>query len=142
MTPCEVSVKDTRVNDELNELAVSCVEKFTDEPLRRMEKGFVFGSSDFGDVSYEAPAIQLLCKAGDYPDPLGGLHAADQEEEAGLLSEAYERLICAYQEAREINDELEELLKNCSMFYVSTCRYRYRRVGFRTSRGNAFSGWI
>ena len=35
------------------------------------------------------------------------LDAIDQEEEAGLLSEAYERLISAYQEAREINDELE-----------------------------------
>ena len=42
-------------------------------------------------------------------------YAADQEEEAGLLSEAYERLICAYHEAREINDELEELLKNTLM---------------------------
>ena len=39
------------------------------------------------------------------------LDAADQEEEAGLLSEAYECLISAYQETREINDELEELLK-------------------------------
>lgn len=39
------------------------------------------------------------------------LDAADQEEEAGLLSEAYECLISAYQEAREINDELKELLK-------------------------------
>ena len=39
------------------------------------------------------------------------LDATDQEEEAGLLSEAYECLISAYQEAREINDELEELLK-------------------------------
>ena len=43
------------------------------------------------------------------------LDAADQEEEAGLLSEAYERLIYAYQEAREINDGLEELLKNTLM---------------------------
>ena len=32
------------------------------------------------------------------------LDTADQEEEAGLLSEAYERLMRAYQEAREIND--------------------------------------
>ena len=47
--------------------------------------------------------------------PIGVLDAADQEEEAGLLSEAYEHLICAYQEAREINDELEELLKNAFM---------------------------
>ena len=43
------------------------------------------------------------------------LDTADQEEEAGLLSEAYEHLICAYQEAREINDELEELSKNALM---------------------------
>ena len=43
------------------------------------------------------------------------LDAADQGEEASLLSEAYEHLICAYQEAREINDELEELLKNTLM---------------------------
>ena len=43
------------------------------------------------------------------------LDDGDQEEEAGLLSEAYERLMCAYQEAREINDELEELLKNTLM---------------------------
>ena len=43
------------------------------------------------------------------------LGAADQEEETGLLSEAYEHLICAYQEAREINDELEELSKNALM---------------------------
>ena len=40
------------------------------------------------------------------------LDAVDQEEEAELLNEAYERLISAYQEAREINDELEELLKS------------------------------
>lgn len=40
------------------------------------------------------------------------LDAADQEEEVGLLSEAYERLLSAYQEAREINDELEKLIKN------------------------------
>ena len=32
------------------------------------------------------------------------LDAADQEEEAGLLSEAYELLVRGYQEAREIND--------------------------------------
>lgn len=31
----------------------------------------------------------------------------------------YERLICAYQEAREINDELEELLKNTFARYVA-----------------------
>ena len=43
------------------------------------------------------------------------LDAADQHGEAGLLSEAYERLIAAYQKARELNDEMEELLKNALM---------------------------
>lgn len=36
----------------------------------------------------------------------------DQEEEAGLLSEAYEQLIFAYQKARELNDEMEQLIKD------------------------------
>lgn len=40
------------------------------------------------------------------------LDAADQEEEAGLLGKAYERLISAYQEARELNDEMEGLVKD------------------------------
>ena len=40
------------------------------------------------------------------------LDAADQDGEAGLFGEAYERLIAAYQEARELNDEMEELLKD------------------------------
>ena len=40
------------------------------------------------------------------------LDYADQKEEVGLLSEAYDRLISAYQEAHEINDELEVLLKD------------------------------
>ena len=40
------------------------------------------------------------------------LDAADQDGEAGLLGEAYERLIVAYQEARELNDEMKELLND------------------------------
>ena len=40
------------------------------------------------------------------------LETAYQEEEAGLLGEAYERLISAYQEARELNDEMEGLVKD------------------------------
>ena len=39
------------------------------------------------------------------------LETADQKEEAGLLGEAYERLISAYQEARELNDEMEGIVK-------------------------------
>ena len=37
---------------------------------------------------------------------------SDQKEEADLLNEAYEHLISAYQEARELNDEMEELVKS------------------------------
>lgn len=40
------------------------------------------------------------------------LDTADQEEESGLLSEAYDRLISAYRESRELNDETEELVKS------------------------------
>lgn len=39
------------------------------------------------------------------------LDLADQEDEAELLSEAYEQLIFAYQEARELNDEVKSLVK-------------------------------
>lgn len=39
------------------------------------------------------------------------LDLADQEDEAELLSEAYEQLIFAYQEARELNAEMESLAK-------------------------------
>lgn len=52
---------------------------------------------------------------GKYRPSFQMLDAADQDGEAGLLSEAYERLIAAYQEARELNDEMEELLKNALM---------------------------
>ena len=40
------------------------------------------------------------------------LDIADQEEESGLLSEAYDRLISAYRESRELNDEMKELVKS------------------------------
>lgn len=42
---------------------------------------------------------------------LVNLTRCDQEEEAELLEEAYERLISAYQESRELNDEMEILLQ-------------------------------
>ena len=45
-------------------------------------------------------------------DRLRMLDTADQEEESGLLSEAYDRLISAYRESRELNDEMEELVKS------------------------------
>lgn len=43
---------------------------------------------------------------------LQALDAADQEEEAEILKKAYECLICAYQESRALNDEMEILVKD------------------------------
>ncbi|MGN0400312.1 MAG: hypothetical protein ACI4EO_09365 [Blautia sp.] len=43
---------------------------------------------------------------------LRNLDSADQEKEAELLSEAYDMLISAYQESRELNDEMELLVKD------------------------------
>ena len=37
------------------------------------------------------------------------LNKADTEEEATLLGEAYDNLVIAYQEARELNQEMERL---------------------------------
>ena len=77
-----------------------------------------------GNTAIEKSALFMLCfvltqtnqdRQSCDPSPLRKLDAADQEEDADLLSKAYEHLICAYQEAREINDELEELLKNTLM---------------------------
>lgn len=39
------------------------------------------------------------------------LDRLDQENEAELLADAYEGLIAAYQESRELNDEMELLLR-------------------------------
>ena len=40
------------------------------------------------------------------------LEAADQEQEAEILKKAYECLLCAYQESRALNDEMEMLVKD------------------------------
>ena len=39
----------------------------------------------------------------------------DQEEEASLLGEAYDRLVVAYQKPRELNDEMELLTREALM---------------------------
>lgn len=51
---------------------------------------------------------------------LESLTYADQKEEAELLSEAYDSLIKAYQEARDLNIELEELLGE--YMHISTAK--------------------
>ena len=43
---------------------------------------------------------------------LRNLDSADQEKEADLLSKAYDMLLSAYQESRELNDEMELLIKD------------------------------
>lgn len=45
------------------------------------------------------------------------LDRADQEGEADLLSEAYEQLMSAYQEARELNDEMERIARDALASY-------------------------
>ncbi len=39
------------------------------------------------------------------------LEIADRTEEPALLYEAYDLLMMAYQEARELNDEMDEIMK-------------------------------
>lgn len=51
---------------------------------------------------------------------LESLTYADQEEEAERLSEAYDSLIKAYQEARDLNIELEDLLGE--YMHISTAK--------------------
>ena len=43
---------------------------------------------------------------------LRNLDSVDQEKEADLLSKAYDMLLSAYQESRELNDEMELLIKD------------------------------
>ena len=43
---------------------------------------------------------------------LRNLDSSDQEKEADLLSKAYDMLLSAYQESRELNDEMELLIKD------------------------------
>ncbi len=42
---------------------------------------------------------------------LKDLDVADQMDEPALIYEAYELLVTAYQEARELNDEMEQIMK-------------------------------
>ncbi len=73
----EENFKDTVRNHVLNDLAADHIEAFTDEPLMRLDGIYIPGSSDMGDVSYEAPAIQMQFKIGEYPNPMGGAHTPE-----------------------------------------------------------------
>lgn len=73
----EENFKDTVRNHVLNDLAADNIELFTDMPLKRLGDVYTPGSSDMGDVSYEAPAIQMQFKVGDYPNPMGGAHTPE-----------------------------------------------------------------
>ena len=59
--------KDTDSNMYLSELACSQYEKLGHE-IVRLGKEILPGSSDLGDVSYECPAIQLMCGMGPLAD--------------------------------------------------------------------------
>ena len=73
----EENFKDTVRNHVLNDLAADNIEMFTAVPLVRLGNEYMPGSSDMGDVSYEAPAIQMQFKVGDYPNPMGGAHTPE-----------------------------------------------------------------
>lgn len=42
---------------------------------------------------------------------LENLDVADQRDEPALIHDAYELLVTAYQEARELNDEMDEIMR-------------------------------
>ena len=68
----EENFKDTCTNKALNNLAVDNIQPFLSEPIYRL-----------GDISYEAPAIQVIFKIGEYPNPMGGGHTPEMAAAAG-----------------------------------------------------------
>lgn len=79
----EENFKDTCTNKALNNLAVENIQPFLSEPIYRLGDIHAPGSSDLGDVSYEAPAIQVIFKIGEYPNPMGGGHTPEMAAAAG-----------------------------------------------------------
>lgn len=79
----EENFKDTCTNKALNNLAVDNIQPFLSEPIYRLGDLYAPGSSDLGDVSYEAPAIQVIFKIGEYPNPMGGGHTPEMAAAAG-----------------------------------------------------------
>lgn len=79
----EENFKDTCTNKALNNLAVDNIQPFLSEPIYRLGDIHAPGSSDLGDVSYEAPAIQVIFKIGEYPNPMGGGHTLEMAAAAG-----------------------------------------------------------
>lgn len=79
----EENFKDTCTNKALNNLAVDNIQPFLSEPIYRLGDIHAPGSSDLGDVSYEAPVIQVIFKIGEYPNPMGGGHTPEMAAAAG-----------------------------------------------------------
>ena len=79
----EENFKDTCTDKALNNLAVDNIQPFLSEPIYRLGDIHAPGSSDLGDVSYEAPAIQVIFKIGEYPNPMGGGHTPEMAAAAG-----------------------------------------------------------
>lgn len=79
----EENFKDTCTNKALNNLVVDNIQPFLSEPIYRLGDIHAPGSSDLGDVSYEAPAIQVIFKIGEYPNPMGGGHTPEMAAAAG-----------------------------------------------------------
>ena len=67
ISEAEADFKDTDSNIYLSELACQQYEKLGHQ-IAHLGKEILPGSSDLGDVSYECPAIQLMCGMGPMPD--------------------------------------------------------------------------
>ena len=104
----EEDFKDTNTNFTLCELACQQYEKLGHE-IRRFGKVTISGSSDLGDVSYECPAIQLMCGMGtNESEGLYSLHTATFEKHAG----SQEALDNALEFIKAFTLTAQELLRN------------------------------
>lgn len=126
----EENFKDTCTNRALNDLAVENIQNFVGEPILRLGNIYVPGSSDLGDVSYEAPAIQVVFKVGENANPMGGAHTPEMVAAAGSeygmdnglnfvkglvmtavdLMTKPEKLVAIKEEFSHVNDEPQTVL--------------------------------
>lgn len=82
VSKAEEDFKDTDSNMVLSNLACDQYEKLGHK-IHRMGNSVMPGSSDLGDVSYECPAIQLMCGMGPLEDGSHyGAHTVEFEKKA------------------------------------------------------------
>ncbi|MGN0735637.1 MAG: M20 family metallopeptidase [Anaerovoracaceae bacterium] len=75
--------KDMHSNHVLNNLVADHYEEFATAPILRTNCAVLPGSTDMGNVSYEAPSIQPFFKIGDCFSLFSGGHTPEMVEAAG-----------------------------------------------------------